>query len=196
MWFRLFVLTSLALALAGCVTVSNTLPADQIANMRVAEVRVSFVPAASIRWGDGERAYATSKGASEIEADALAKTPEGQVYIRNAIASKVKSVMEHEVAAGLHGSRPVRVEVSIKEVMIASAIQRVLVGGHHTLTADVTLVDAKTGAVLSAFPGQASTTMAGQGIGGALLDRAFLADPIDRVVDSYASQYRGWLMRG
>jgi hypothetical protein len=36
--------------------------------------------------------------------------------------------------------------------------------------------------------------MAGQGIGGALLDQALLAEPLDRVADGYASQYAYWLM--
>ncbi len=45
--------------------------------------------------------------------------------------------------------------------MIASAVQRVLIGGHHNMTGDVTLVDAKTGAII--VPGQSATGMAESG---------------------------------
>src|SRR4051812_28277563 len=194
MFSRLVLFSFLALPLGGCVTVSNTLPMEEVANFRVAEVKVGFAQGARVNWGDGERAYAATKGAPATESDAYARTPDGQAYIRNTIASKVKAAMERHLSTGLNGSRSVRVEVAIKEITIASAIQRVLIGGNHTMSADVTLVDPKTGAVLIAFPAQTSMAMAGQGIGGAILDQAFFPDPIDRVVDSYASQYRNWLI--
>jgi len=91
--------------------------------------------------------------------------------------------------------RPVRVEIKVKEVEIASAVQRILVGGHHRLRADVDLVDARSGVVILAFSEQGAMAQAGQGIGGVLLDKAFLGDPIDRVIQNYATQYRNWLLR-
>jgi hypothetical protein len=42
--------------LAGCVTASNTLSLDEVANLRLAAVNVRFAPEATIWWGDGERA--------------------------------------------------------------------------------------------------------------------------------------------
>jgi hypothetical protein len=87
------------------------------------------------------------------------------------------------------------VEVSIKDVTIASAIQRVLVGGNHSMTGDINLVDPATGAVLSTFPAQSSSSMAGQGIAGVVVDGAFFGEPIDRVVDDYTTQYKDWLVR-
>ncbi len=78
----------------------------------------------------------------------LAKTPEGQAYLRNTIAAKVKASIERKLIGDLTGSRPVRLRVTVKAVIMASAIQRVIVGGNHTMTADVTVVDAKTGAML------------------------------------------------
>ena len=58
------------------------------------------------------------------------------------------------------------------------------------MTGDVTLVDAKTGAVLLTYASQSKMAMAGQGIGGVMLDAAIMGEPIDRVVDNYAEQYR------
>jgi plastocyanin domain-containing protein len=80
-------------------------------------------------------------------------------------------------------------------VTIASGIQRVVIGGHHNMTADTTVVDAKSGAVLLPYPGQSAMAMAGQGLAGVLIDAALLSDPIDRVVDDYMGQYARWFLR-
>lgn len=193
--FKTIVLALAAVGLAGCQTANNTLSLDDIAMLRLAGVDVSFAPNAHIWWGDGERAFAASKGQSVLESETLAKTPEGQAYLRNTIAAKVKGAMERKVSAELAGARPVRVQVTVKSVVISSAIQRVLVGGHHSMVADVTLVDAKTGALLLPYAGQMKQAAAGQGIGGVLVDAALLPDPIDRVADNYAETYVYWLLR-
>jgi hypothetical protein len=156
-------------------------------------VNVSFAPGAKISWGEGERAYASTKGVPAHQSNTVANTPEGQAYIRNAIGSKVKAAMERHLGR-LKGTRLVRVEVKVTDVEIASAVQRVLVGGHHSMRGDVVLVDAKTGEVLSAYPAQTAMGVAGQGIAGALIDQAIAPDPIDRVADNYAAQYGHWLL--
>lgn len=193
--FKAILLALAAIGLASCVTAKNTLSLDDIATLRLAGVDVSFAPNVHIWWGDGERAYAASKGQSVLESETLAKTPEGQAYLRNTIAAKVKGAMERKLSAELAGARPVRVQVTVKSVVISSAIQRVLVGGHHSMVADVTLVDAKTGALLLPYAGQTTQAGAGQGIGGVLVDAALLPDPIDRVADNYAATYVYWLLR-
>jgi hypothetical protein len=51
----------LALALAGCVTTAeNSLSQNDIANMKLTGVTVSFAPEAGVQWEDGIRAYATA----------------------------------------------------------------------------------------------------------------------------------------
>ena len=151
-----------ALALAGCVTVSNTLTADQLAAFRLTQVDVVVPADARIRWGDGEAAYASSKGLPP----ASPATPESERYVREGVSTRVRA-----------------------------AFQRIVLGGHHSMKGDVAIVDAKTGAVLSSYPAQMSMSQAGQGIGGALIDAAFMGPPIDRVVNGYAGQYREWLLR-
>ncbi|TMJ01703.1 MAG: hypothetical protein E6G97_14775 [Alphaproteobacteria bacterium] len=185
----------MAVSLVGCVTASNTISADQVATFRLSGVNVNFAPDVHIWWGDGERAFAASKGQPATESDVLAKTPEGQAYLRNTIATKVKAAVERNLAATLVGTRPVRVEVSVKNLTIASAIQRVIVGGHHSMTADVTLVDAKSGAIIVPYTAQSTMSFAGQGLAGAVVDAALFAEPIDRVVNNYAEQYGDWLLR-
>ena len=105
-----------ALALAGCVTVSNTLTADQLAAFRLTQVDVVVPADARIRWGDGEAAYASSKGLPP----ASPATPESERYVREGVSTRVRA-----------------------------AIQRIVLGGHHSMKGDVAIVDAKIGAVLS-----------------------------------------------
>jgi hypothetical protein len=192
---RLIAFAALGLLLCGCVTASNTLAPGQVETMRLQAVSVSFQPNARIWWGDGERAFAAMKGLTVLEAEEAAKTEEGQAYLRNTITAKLAQAFESSLKGELQGTRPVRLEINVKDVEIASAAQRILIGGHHRLTADVTLVDARTGAVVLAFSEQNAIAQAGQGIGGVLIDSAFLGDPIDRVIQNYATQYRNWLLR-
>ncbi|MBB4040000.1 hypothetical protein GGR34_001647 [Microvirga flocculans] len=195
MFSRLIAVAALGLLLCGCVTASNTLAPDQVSTLKLQSVSVFFQPNARIWWGDGERAFAALKGRSALEAEEVAKTEEGQLYLRGTIAAKLSQAFENSLKDELQGARPVRLEIRVKDIEIASAAQRILIGGHHRLTADVDLVDARSGAVVLAFSEQNAIAQAGQGIGGVLLDSAFLGEPIDRVIQNYATQYRNWLLR-
>jgi predicted small secreted protein len=195
MFGRLILVVLAALTLAGCVTASNTLGPDQVAALHLQSTAVSFPFNARIRWRDGERAYAASKGISDFDADEAVKAPAGQAYLHDAVRAKLVRAFEASLKGELTGTRPVRLEIVVKDLEIASAPQRILVGGQHRLTADVTLVDARSGAVVLAFSEQNAIAGAGQGIGGVLLDNVFLGDPIDRVIQNYATQYRNWLLR-
>jgi hypothetical protein len=196
MYSQFAALTALALVFSGCVTASNTLPLEQVANLRVASVNVGFARDARIAWADGESAYAATKGLPAHESGKVAGTPDAQAYIRNIVGSKVKAAMERHLSEQLKGSQAVRAEVTVVEINVAPAIQRVLVGGGHSITADVKLVDAKTGALIVDYPAQKVMAAAGGGVGGVLLDQALLAGPIDRLADQYASQYGYWLVPG
>jgi curli biogenesis system outer membrane secretion channel CsgG len=79
-------------------------------------------------------------------------------------------------------------------VEVTSVVQRVLVGGHHRMQGDVTLVDAKTGEVLLAYLAQTAIGVGGRGIAGTLIEQALAPEPMDRVVDTYAGQYSAWLL--
>ncbi len=184
-----------ALSLAGCVTATNTMRPDELANLRLESVAVGFAPNARIAWGDGERAYAATKGLPAHESDKVANTPELAAYMRNTISGKLKTAMERDLGGKLKGSRSVRVRVEIKGVSIPSAVQRILVGGDNSMVADVTLHDARTGAAILNYPAQAAAAMAGQGVLGVVVDAAMLPDPVDRVADSYARQYSAWLLQ-
>lgn len=192
---RYLVVGLIALALAGCVTVSNSLRPEQVSSFKLVGVDVVIPPNANVRWGDGEVAYASTKGLSAMETDKVSNTPEAAAYLRNGVSSRVRAAFQKELGGRLVGTRPVKVRVTVREVNIASVAQRILIGGNHTMSGDVAVIDAKTGAVLSDYPAQTSVSGAGQGIGGTLLDAALMNAPIDRVVSGYAEQYSSWLVK-
>lgn len=192
---RSMILAVLALALAGCQTVANKLSANEVAGFKLVQVEVVPPPAAAIRWYDGEIAYASTKGVGMLEASAAAATPEGQAYLQNAVAGKVRVAFERELAGSLKGTRPVKVQVTMRGVTMISALQRALIGGgEHAIVADVTVLDAKTGAVLSSHPSLKGSSTAGGGVVGLAVDAAIIGAPIDRVVSNLASSYRVWLV--
>lgn len=153
-----------ALFLAGCQTATNKLTLEQIVDLRVGEVSVTVADSA------------------QISAD-----------LRAVVGPKVKAAMERQLSPRLKGSIPVRVEVNVRSVKIASEVETVLIGGSHGMTADVTLVDQRTNTVLLIYNEQSSRVGGGSGIGGLVLERAILPHPMDRVAESFAFQYAEWL---
>lgn len=195
---RLAVL-GMALALAGCKTIENSLTANDIASMKLAGVTVSYAPTATVQWEDGIRAYAAAKSIPDHELTAAANTPEGKAYVQNLLAPQIKSAVEYAMGGALVGTRPVRLEIVVKNFAIAGAVQRVLIGGHRGMMADATLVDARTGAVIIAYPDLQALLYTGQGVGGvivqAAIDSANTKSVAQQVADQYGKNYRDWLMR-
>ena len=97
------------------MTAKNTLSIQDVATLKYAGTEVRFAPDAVIYWGDGERAYAASKGQPATESGQSGQDPEGQAYLRNTIAAKVKAAMERHLGASLKGTRPVRAVVTVKK---------------------------------------------------------------------------------
>jgi hypothetical protein len=186
---------ALSLGLAGCVTVANTASPEQIASFRLDSVSVAFAPGADIWWGDGERDFAVSRGLSPLASESIASTPEAQAYVRSAIAAKVRDAFTKRLAGSLKGTQPVRIDVLVREVRIASAAQRILVGGDHVFKADVDVVDPRTGRVYLAFPAQRAAATGGNGLLGVALDNILRDEPINLAISAYASQYTDWLLR-
>src|SRR3954465_2007045 len=194
---RLAVLVG-ALALTGCVTTENSLSANDIANMKLTGVSVSYAPDARLTWDDGIRAYAQSKGIVEDMASAT-NTPEGKAYVQNSLATHVKGAVERQMAGQLNGTRPVRLDVVVHSFAIASAVQRIVIGGGHGMTADANLVDARTGAVLLRHPNLAIDVAAAGGLVGtavqAAVEAAAKIDNTDTVANRWGATYRDWLLR-
>ena len=85
---------AVALAVAGCVTVDNSLSEADVADMKLTAVSVNVDPGAMIIWEDGLRAYAAAKGVPDDQIMGIAKTPDARSYVRNALAARVKAGVE------------------------------------------------------------------------------------------------------
>ncbi|WP_338311541.1 hypothetical protein [Bradyrhizobium sp. TM239] len=188
------------LALAGCVTAANnSLSQSDIAGMKLTGVAVSFAPDARIQWEDGLRAYADSKAVSLEQAATMADAPEVKAFVQGLLAPRIKAGVEQVLVARLAGTRPVRLDIRVKSLLFPSAIQRVVIGGHRGMIADANLVDARTGALIVAYPELNAALYTGQGIVGAAVQAAIdnnaTQTPVDKVSVRYGEIYRNWLLK-
>ena len=176
---RLAVLAG-ALALTGCVTTENSLSTNDIAAMKLTGVTVSYAPDALVQWDDGIRAYAASKGIVDDIGHPRpirrkARPTSGTCWRRES-----RPEWSRQMAGQLNGTRPVRLELVVQSFTIASAVQRILIGGGHDMSADANLVDARTGAVIIAHPKLVAVMAGGEGVIGTAVqasDRPTAARP-------------------
>jgi hypothetical protein len=189
-----------ALALAGCVTTAeNSLSQNDIASMKLTGITVSFAPDAGVQWEDGIRAYATAKAISDDQIATATNTPEGNAYVRTMLAPVIQTGVSKSMAGQLVGSRPVRLDVVVKSFALSSAVQRILIGGGRGMVADANLVDARTGAIIIAYPNLVAASYAGQGIVGtavqAAIDSSSDQSVVEKLASRYGNIYRNWLLR-
>ena len=187
-------------ALGACVTTAeNSLSQNDIAGMKLTGVTVSFAPDAGVQWEDGVRAYATANAITDDQISTATNTPEGKAYVQAMLAPVIKTGVTKSLNGQLIGSRPVRLDVVVKRFAVASAVQRILIGGGRGMVADANLVDARTGAVIIAYPGLLAATYAGQGIVGtavqAAIDSASEQSVAEKLASRYGEIYRNWLLR-
>ncbi|MCW5705051.1 MAG: DUF6778 family protein [Xanthobacteraceae bacterium] len=187
------------LALVGCKTVENSLTANDISSMKLTSVTVSFAPGARVLWEESVRAYAASKAIPDDEIGKAMDTPEAKAYVQKMLSPHVKASVDQAMAGQLNGTRPVRLDIVVKNFALPSAVQRIVIGGAREMTADANLVDAKTGVVIIAYPEMRSFLIAGEGVLGAAVqaaaDSAASRAVVDQVTDRYAQDYRNWLLR-
>jgi hypothetical protein len=194
---RLLAVALLASVVSGCVTTQNTLTKTDVATLKLADIRVSVAPDAKITWYEPLQAYAAMKKIPDEQYADFIKTDDAKAHLNGLITGKVKGAMEKQMAGALNGSRPVRIEVAVTQFMVPTAAQRVIIGGSNVMTADVNLVDAKTGAVILAHPKFTWAIQGGQGIGGviaqAIVDSA-IQPATDSLIEQHALFYRIWLI--
>jgi hypothetical protein len=178
----------LASVLAGCSTVDNKLSPEQVGSFRLAAVNVRFADDVPVIWPDEARSFAEAKGVDAGSADA-------QAHVKSTIASKIRTMMQRRLGDRLVGSRPVRFEVLVKKFQIPTTFVLVAGSGYHTFTAQVDLVDAKSGETLATNPEVHGFVAPSPGVVGALVDTALFEGPAERLIDSFGLQYRMWLLR-
>ena len=193
---RLLAVALLASALGGCMLPTNTLSKADIATFKLADIRVSVAPSAKVVWFEALQTYAATKKIPDEQYTDWIKTDDAKSHLNGLIASKVKAAMEKEMGGALNGARPVRLEVVVTQFLVPTGAQRLLVGGVYAINADVNLVDAKSGAVLSAHPNLGHSLHSEGGVVGVVAQAiADLVKPKAEVmIDQYGMIYRIWLI--
>jgi hypothetical protein len=185
--------------LAACQTASHTLSPTDVAAMKLAGVRVGYAAEGRVSWPDGLRAYAVAKSIPDHELGERSNNPEADQFVRTLLAGRIKQKLEADFSTRMVGNRPVYLDVTVKSFVVASAAQRIIIGGTHMIVADVALVDARNGATLASFPTLAAAAASGQGVLGAtveaLAEASAKTDTAERILDNFSNNYRLWLMK-
>ena len=117
----------------------------------------------------------------------------GKAFMRTALAPKVRDAMLRNVSSRLGGSRLVRLEVTVTQFDIVPTAQRLLIGGAaNSMTADVNIVDAKTGQLILTYPKLMAAVPTGGGVVGVVVQA--MVDAADKVIDNFAARYGRWLV--
>jgi hypothetical protein len=205
--------------LAGCATAPpSPLTVASAKTLKLDAINVTVAPDAQIAWANVEHEYAskrsaegsmpkrkiTETGSIGLNSDPnagdtaalaeLMKTPEAKAYVQDRISRGLKASLEKTLLPELkNGNRPTRLDVTVTQFSIPSAVQRVIIGGAPAIVASATLKDAATGEVLAERKDMAAIGFAMNGWAGVLADQ--LGDDLDvRVVGSYSSQFKDWLV--
>ena len=169
---RLTVLGS-ALALAGCVTADNPLSQNDVENLKLTSVVVSFAPKALVMGEDGPR---------------------------DILEGKIRAGVEQAMAGQLVGARPARLEIVVSRFRVPSAGSSILIGSNPEMFASAALVDARTGAVIIVNPEVQAALVGGHGVIGfavqAAIDNSANQTPESRLIAEFGRAYRAWLTRG
>lgn len=194
---RAWLIAGIALLLAGCATsTENTLSAQRRAALKIESVNVTVAPDAAIIWADAESEFDRSKNAPATGAYLTPGPSSGEkrTFVAQKAAARIKASFQNRVVGAFHGTEPARVEVVVHHLHIPSHFARVLVGGDHVIKADITVVNAKTGATIIRAP-----DFSGQAQGGgtvSLIVDPFLPDAVDRLANTLANSFRNWLQTG
>jgi len=207
----------LVVGLAACATgPKNPMTAEQIKSLDIEVVAVSVLAGTPISWGDGEAAFAASKGCEKPDSDAagagdsynmaaaekpkngcdydaLVESPEAIAFMNARIVSILDKAFRDQVQPAFQGTAPARVEVEVTHLHIVSGGQAVLIGGNHILRATLNVVDLATGKTIASNPEMFS--IAGYGAGGflSLIIEATSNDPVERLSAGYAVAAQKWI---
>lgn len=218
MLLKLYLALCLALSASvmGCASAPpSPLTLADANKIKIQSIKVAVAPDAAISWGSMEGEFVNQKRskkelpkASHIETGSiglqgrdpnddvnaeLIKSPEGQEFLKAQVAKRLTGALENEFAANRNiGTRPAKLEVTVRNFFIPSAAQRVLIGGAPIIVASAVLRDAQSGAIIAERQNLGSAAFAGNGVAGVLADQ-FFSDLDVRVVNAYASQYKEWL---
>ena len=178
---------ALGLSVAGCATTTeNKLTETERRSLKIVSTQVNFATDATMVWPDEGRKL-TQAGMSPEEA---------KVTTKATATEKLQEAMQR-VAGGAFqsGDRPAKLDVRIHTFMINTKLALLLAPGNDAIIADVDVVDAKTGTVLSSVPRFEGRLSDSGGILG-LVASGVVPDSVDRLTNRFADSYCLWLKNG
>lgn len=195
---RTLALACVALVMAACNTTSRSVSLNEVRGYKITAIDVRFKDDAFINWGNGSVAVMNARGldtTNPASAEVL-NTPEGRAQLRNLAADRLRGIMQASLAGAVNGARPVIIRATMSRIDLPSVAQRVIIGGHPGMSGDVQVVDAASGRVLTEAPSFGVVSVAGQGIGGSLVDALVSGgeDHFDRTGRNFSNQFRNWLL--
>lgn len=186
------------IGVAGCATIHNPLSDQEISDLKIVEVRVTYAPNAMIWWGAAERAYnATLPKPNVGEAkEVAADSPEMTEHLRKRLADLVRETLMQRVSPLFQkGQRAVVLESRIVGMTIPSEIQRVVIGGAPVFAASTHLIDVKTGQEIGKLDRGTAPTYTPNGAL-ALVSMAIGENaPEAQLMGIYVEQVLSWLLK-
>ena len=214
---RVLLLCALS-TVGGCATIHNPLTLQDIAALRIVDVRVTFKPDAHISWATAEQEFVDQAKTDRArdpktrhkqttheenaygivdpaaaEHQRLVASPEGKAFVQKKIAALIDTRLKRDIVPQFNGSRDARLEIVVVGFVIPHAVQRVVLGGVPVLGAITHLKDARTGAELAKLD-QGASAYGGGGVS-TLVVEALAAPLEDRLVDAYVANVRNWLTK-
>jgi hypothetical protein len=189
----------LSLLVAACVAPPRpTLSVAEIQQYRLVDVRVEG--AGVIRsWPAMETAYLRTANTdpdlqAKLQTEPASSFPQLTAFFERTLAAQARAGLDAQIGPVLTGARPVRAVVRLKTFDIPSGARRVLIDSTARISADIDLVDARTGATLVRYEGP---LRARQMIGGLATAIAVQVetDPGTDMLATYLADYRAWLFQ-
>jgi hypothetical protein len=189
----------LPLALGACVTVPPpTATPEEIASFKLTAVEVQGVDVIN-SWPVEERHFLASGKADadiaqRLPSESAKHFPVVQAYFQAELQRQFSTQFDRYVAPVIHGVRPVKAIVRLKQFDVPSTIRRVLVDQQAKLNFAVDLVDAKTNANLLSYPGVDRQKRLWGGLGAPIAEAiAGEADAGKELIESGVGEYASWL---
>lgn len=186
---RILLLGLICLGLAACAS-PHTLTKEQVQSLGISNIQVTIPPTAGISWATEQEYYEKTQGGSPQD---------GKEHVRKKLQALVQAEYERQLKPRFVGPHKVKLDVTIKMLVVPSLAARVFVNDMALFKANYDVVDLKTGELLARFEdvGGSSQKMMG-GLLAPLSDAAGLSghDPTPALIANHAAIAREWLAKG
>lgn len=185
---RLLLINFLCFLLAACASPHN-LTQQEVNGLGIANIQVSFAPNAHISWSIEQEKYRETHNASPEEI---------RQHVKTRLLTLVQEEYDRQLKPYFQGPKKVRLEVSIRSLIVPSLAERVFVNNTASFAANYSVVDVKSGTVLARYEDTGSVQIMVGGVAGILTDATGLTgkDPALSMIPLHVAKAREWLSKG